>query len=66
LASESVLACPFCQSTTAEKIREGIFNAEFGYHFLAMAAPFPVLGLILWLIYGSPEDKKGGERKERP
>jgi hypothetical protein len=25
-------ACPFCNSSTAEQVRAGIFNSAFGYH----------------------------------
>ena len=30
--SSSALACPFCDSSTAEQVRAGIFNSDFGYH----------------------------------
>jgi hypothetical protein len=26
------LACPFCESTTADQVRAGIFNSDFVYH----------------------------------
>ncbi|MGZ9129992.1 MAG: hypothetical protein ACXW4Z_19625 [Candidatus Binatia bacterium] len=26
------VGCPFCDSSTAERVRAGIFNSEFVYH----------------------------------
>jgi hypothetical protein len=48
------LACPFCESDTAEKVRAGIFNSDFVYHLGVSFAPFPVLIAILFLIYYWP------------
>ena len=47
-------ACPFCDSRTAEEVRAGIFNSDFGYHLAVSFAPFPVLIAALILIYYWP------------
>ncbi len=47
-------ACPFCESTTADQVRAGIFNSDFVYHLGASFAPFPILIAILILIYYWP------------
>ena len=39
----SAAACPFCDSSTAEQVRAGIFNSDFGYHLGVALAPFPIL-----------------------
>jgi hypothetical protein len=46
--------CPFCQSSTAEKVRAGIFNSDFVYHLGVLFAPFPIWIAILILIYFWP------------
>ena len=52
------LACPFCNSTTAERVRDAIFNADFGYHLAVSAAPFPVLLGIVMVIYFAPSQRE--------
>ena len=52
--SSEALACPFCDSPTAAKVREAIFNEEFGYHVIASLAPFPILAVVLAVIYYAP------------
>jgi hypothetical protein len=52
--STPAFGCPFCQSGTAEKVRAGIFNSDFGYHLGVSLAPFPVLIAILILIFYGP------------
>ncbi len=54
LFTSTAAACPFCQSQTADKVRAGILDEDFGYHAFALAAPFPVLIGILLLIYFGP------------
>lgn len=54
LIASSAAACPFCDSETSERVREGIFNADFGYHLAASFAPFPILIGVLVLIYYWP------------
>ncbi len=46
-----VAACPFCGSSTAEQVRAGIFNSDFGYHLGVALAPFLILIAVLLLIY---------------
>ena len=46
--------CPFCESTTADQVRAGIFNSDFVYHLGMSFAPFPILIAILFLIYYWP------------
>ena len=46
--------CPFCDSSTAERVRAGIFNSDFVYHVGVSFAPFPVLIAVLILIYYWP------------
>ena len=48
------LACPFCDSSTAEQVRAGIFNSDFGYHLGVALSPFPILIAVLLLIYYWP------------
>ena len=52
--SSSAAACPFCDSSTAEQVRAGIFNSDFGYHLGVALAPFPILIAVLFLIYFWP------------
>ncbi len=49
-----VEACPFCDSSTAEEVRAGIFNFDFGYHLAVTFAPFPILVAALILLYYWP------------
>ena len=51
LWSSIALACPFCDSQTAEQVRAAIFNEDFVYHLAAAFAPLPVFLGILALIY---------------
>ena len=63
--SSSAAACPFCDSSTAEQVRAGIFNSDFGYHLGVALAPFPILIAVLFLIYYWPASrptKRGGDR----
>lgn len=71
----AALACPFCNSTTAGRVREGIFNADFGYHLAVSVAPFPILlGIVIFIYFGpspretklSKDAKTQSARKESP
>jgi hypothetical protein len=53
-AASPAFACPFCESTTADQVRAGIFNSDFVYHLGVSFAPFPILIAILILIYYWP------------
>ena len=55
--STEALACPFCDSPTATKVREAIFNEDFGYHIVASLAPFPILAVVLAIIYYAPSKR---------
>ncbi len=55
--SSSAAACPFCDSSTAEQVRAGIFNSDFGYHLGVALAPFPILIAVLFLIYYWPASR---------
>ncbi len=50
----SAVACPFCNSSTAEQVRVGIFNSDFGYHLGVSLAPFSILIAALLLFYYWP------------
>lgn len=55
--ASSAVACPFCDSSTAEQVRAGIFNSDFGYHLGVALAPFPILFAVLFLIYYWPASR---------
>jgi hypothetical protein len=63
--SSSAVACPFCGSSTAEQVRAGIFNSEFGYHLGVALAPFPILIAVLILIYYWPASRPVNRRSSR-
>lgn len=44
------IGCPVCDTETGAAVRAGIFNADFLPTLLEVLAPFPVLGLILFII----------------
>ena len=65
LIPSAATACPFCNSSTAEQVRAGIFNSDFGYHLGVALAPFPILFAVLLLIYYWPAGrptKRSGDR----
>jgi hypothetical protein len=49
-------ACPFCNSTTGEQVRAGIFNGAFAANAGLVLLPFPfLLALVMWLFWsGDP------------
>jgi hypothetical protein len=51
-------ACPFCNSSTAQRVREGIFNADFTYNLGVTVAPFVVLFAALILIHCWPTSRR--------
>jgi hypothetical protein len=51
LSAQSVTACPFCETATAEEVRRTIFNDHFGYHLAASLAPFPVMMAFVAVMY---------------
>ena len=54
LAASSAVACPLCRSDTGRRVREGIFDNEFGGTLLAMLLPFLVISLVVAVIHGGP------------
>ncbi|MGV3486762.1 MAG: hypothetical protein ACO1RT_20270 [Planctomycetaceae bacterium] len=62
-ASHALVACPFCGSSTAEQVRAGIFNPDFGYHLSAAFAPFSVLIAVLFLIYHWPSLRRSNRHR---
>jgi len=46
-----VRACPFCESETGERVRAGLFSAEFGYNLFVTLLPFSVFLTIVALIH---------------
>ena len=51
LGASSAWACPFCESETGERVRAGIFNADFGYNLAVTVLPFSVFLAIVALIH---------------
>gem|GEM_PF-4431620 len=50
LSAATGYGCTVCDSATGEAVRAGIFNDSFFITFLEVFAPFPVLGLALYVI----------------
>ncbi len=44
-------ACPLCESESGERVRAGIFNADFGYNIAVTVLPFSVFLAIVALIH---------------
>jgi hypothetical protein len=42
--------CPICSTEAGAAVRAGIFNASFLPTLLEVIAPFPVLGLVLYVL----------------
>lgn len=47
-------ACPLCESETGRQVRAGIFDDDFGKNVVLTLLPFPVLAVIVALIYYGP------------
>ena len=48
-------ACPLCESETGERVRAGLFSADFGYNLVVTVLPFPVfLAIVALLHFGWP------------
>lgn len=55
LGATPAAACPVCSSETGERVRAGVFGAEFGANALLIALPFAVLfGVVALLHFGPP------------
>jgi hypothetical protein len=67
LPASPVWACPLCESETGERVRAGIFAADFGYHLAVTLLPFPVfLGITALIHFGVPWGKVGPRRLTPP
>jgi hypothetical protein len=53
-SARPVVACPFCESSTAEQVRDGIFNQDFLRNAALALAPFPFLLSVVALLYFGP------------
>ena len=51
LGASSAWACPLCESETGERVRAGIFNADFGYNLFVTILPFSMFLAIVALIH---------------
>ena len=49
-----VRACPLCESEAGERVRSGIFDADFGFHLTVTLLPFLVFVAIVGLIHFGP------------
>jgi len=54
LWASSARACPLCESETGERVRAGIFNADFGSNLAVTLLPFPLFLGITYLIHSGP------------
>jgi hypothetical protein len=55
LGASSARACPLCESETGERVRAGIFDADFGYNLFATVLPFSAsLAIVTSIHYGWP------------
>ena len=54
LGASPVWACPLCKSETGERVRAGIFGADFGSNLAVTLLPFPIFLGIIALIYLGP------------
>ena len=50
----TALTCPVCNSETGKQVRASLFGQEFGNTFLMVAAPFPILGMVVGIAYWLP------------
>lgn len=52
-------ACMTCKSETGRRVREGIFDSQFGPNLLMTLSPFPLfLGLVAWIHFGFPGTRR--------
>ncbi len=51
LGASSAWACPLCESETGERVRAGIFDADFGYNLFVTVLPFSMFLAIVVLIH---------------
>jgi hypothetical protein len=57
------LACPVCDTSTGQQVRQGIFDNRFGVNLLLTLLPFPIfVGIAAALYHGFP----GGQQRTSP
>ena len=61
LAPTAAAACPVCHGETGQRVRAGIFGADFAANIFASLLPFPIFLGIVAAIHGRP----GGGRDAR-
>ncbi len=66
LGASPVRACPLCESETGERVRAGIFNADFGPNLVVTLLPFPLFLGIIYLIHSGPPWPKLGSGRSMP
>ncbi len=59
LGASSAWACPLCESETGERVRAGIFDADFGYNLFVTVLPFSMFLAIVALIHSGWPWAKG-------
>lgn len=65
LAAGSARACPLCDSATGERVRAGIFGADFGANLAFTILPFAVFLAVAALIhFGLPVPKRRARAPE--
>ncbi len=63
LGASPAWACPLCRSETGRRVREGLFDAQFGTNLLVTLLPFPVFLAVIALIHFGPPWAKGHSRR---
>ncbi len=67
LGAPAVRACPLCASGTGERVRAGIFDADFGSNLAGTLLPFPVFLVVVAVLYfGLPGAGKAPRRPGPP
>ncbi len=66
LWTSSAWACPLCESETGERVRAGIFDADFGTNLAVTLLPFPLFLGIVALIHFGPPWARGGSGPSTP
>jgi len=49
-AASTGYGCTVCDTATGSAVRAGILNGSFFITFIEVVAPFPVLGLVLYVL----------------
>ena len=64
LSPAIVVACPWCNSTVAERVRGEIFGGNFAANLAVAVLPFPVLLAIIAIVYFWPGKAVSQNRSE--